>query len=191
MAKTKTEISAELAKALRACVECYGREWRSELEAAWMNGRYHHWLKEHVPALQSKRNTEGSTAWLRSLKESSFEISTAKLLVLLKEGLDYEALDKDGYPYWRKALWVGELPLELRQKTMEAMRPVLEKIIGAVLVSKICVGIPLFNAFGMRPADAKRHDQANLLLRKGDDLPLTLITDQQPEPTKTSLSGAT
>jgi hypothetical protein len=180
MAKPKTEMSAELTAALRACVECYGREWRSELEAAWMNGRYHHSLKDHIPALQSRRNTEGVTAWLRSLKKSSFEISTAKLLELLKEGLDYEALDEEGYPYWRKALYAGELPLELRPKKMEAMRPILEETIGSVLVSKICVGTPLFNAFNMRPSDAKRHAQANLLLKTGGDLPLSLITDRQP-----------
>jgi hypothetical protein len=72
MAKTKTELSAELKAALRACVSCYGKEWRSELQATWMNGRYHHSLKYHIPALQSQRNTEGSTAWLRALKKSSF-----------------------------------------------------------------------------------------------------------------------
>jgi hypothetical protein len=72
MVKTKTELSAELTAALRTCVTCYGREWHREIEAAWMNGRYHHSLKDYIPALQSKRNTEGSTVWLRSLKKSSF-----------------------------------------------------------------------------------------------------------------------
>ena len=72
MAKTKTELSVELKAALRACVNCYGSEWRSELQAAWMNGRYHPSLKAHIPALQSKRNTIGQTAWLRALKKSSF-----------------------------------------------------------------------------------------------------------------------
>jgi hypothetical protein len=72
MAKTKTELSAELKAALRACIACYGGEWRSELQTAWMNGRYHHSLKDHIPALQNQRNTEGSTAWLRALKKSSF-----------------------------------------------------------------------------------------------------------------------
>jgi hypothetical protein len=72
MTKTKIEIGAEPKAALRACVTCYGREWRSEIEAAWMNGRYHPSLKDHISALQSKCNIEGSTAWLRSLKKSSF-----------------------------------------------------------------------------------------------------------------------
>jgi hypothetical protein len=180
MAKQKTEMSAQLTAALRACVECYGREWRKELHEAWLNGRYHHSLKEHIPALQSRRNTEDSTAWLRSLKKSSFELSTARLMVLLKEGVDCEALDAEGYPYWRKALWVGELPHELRGKAMEAMHPAIEKMIGQPLISKICFGTPLYNAFGIRPADARKHEQANLLLKKGDDLPLTLLTEQQP-----------
>jgi cytochrome c553 len=68
----KTKISTELKAALRACVTCHGRQWRSELHTAWMTGRYHHALKSHLAVLQSKRNTEGSTAWLRSLKTSSF-----------------------------------------------------------------------------------------------------------------------
>ena len=72
MAKAKTALSAELKAALRACVDCYGREWRSELQAAWLNGRYHHSLKAHIPALQSKRNTVEQNAWLRALKKSSF-----------------------------------------------------------------------------------------------------------------------
>jgi hypothetical protein len=72
MSKIKTALSAELTSVLRACVTCYGREWRGEVEAAWMNERYHHSLKDHIPALQIKRNTEGSIAWLRSLKKSSF-----------------------------------------------------------------------------------------------------------------------
>lgn len=110
MAKIKTEMSAELTAALRACVECYGREWRSKLNEAWLNGRYHHSLKDHIPALQSRRNTEGSTAWLKALKKSSFESSSvedslskqleANVVIVIDERTIREMMDSKGSTSW-------------------------------------------------------------------------------------------
>jgi hypothetical protein len=110
MAKPKTALSAELTAALRACVSCYGREWRSELNEAWLNGRYHHSLKDHISALQSRRNTEDSTAWLRSLKKSSFESSSvedslskqleANVVIVIDERTIREMMDSKGSTSW-------------------------------------------------------------------------------------------
>ncbi|MCG9890939.1 MAG: hypothetical protein MH252_07675 [Thermosynechococcaceae cyanobacterium MS004] len=104
--------------------------------------------------------------------------SRARLLDALNEGVDYEALDAEGHPYWRKALSVGELPVTLRSEALKAMCPIVEKIIGQSLVFKICFGTPVYQTFGLRLADAKRHAQAKLLLSKGTDLPLSLLTEQ-------------
>jgi hypothetical protein len=90
--------------------------------------------------------------------------------------IDYEALDKLGYPYWRKALRVGELPLEIIDEAISELTPRIAKIIGREATSKINFGRPIFYAFGMQRAEAKKHKESDLLLTMGGDLPLSLLT---------------
>ena len=94
---------------------------------------------------------------------------------LLSNGVRYEALNSAGLPYWREARLIGELPLECIQTALQEIRPSLKRLIGLELIAKINFGRPLYFAFCLRLADAKKHPLAKLLLTKGESLPLSLF----------------
>jgi len=80
---------------------------------------------------------------------------------------DYEALNRDGFPYWRKARVVGELP---HGKRADALKSLVE----GLGVGRIYFGVPLFATLGLTKNEAKK-DSRGYLLFSGDDMPLSLL----------------
>jgi len=86
---------------------------------------------------------------------------------------DYEALDTQGFPYIRAARVVGELPTpEERGAALQAATVEISDRLQLKAQKEICFGTPVHLAFGMTRQQAKNHPQAELLLKKGDEVPL-------------------
>lgn len=85
-----------------------------------------------------------------------------------------EAIDKQGLPYEREALTVGELPSQQVRHALDSAKPALEAAVGLPVVAQIKFGVPLHNAFGMTRAQAKNHPQRDLVLKNGFELSLDL-----------------
>ena len=94
-----------------------------------------------------------------------------------------EALDLQGLPYERVARTVEELPspqarfLALRQITAQiearsGLRCPADE--GGSAERIIRFGLPVYESFGLKRADARAHPMAQTLLRRASELPLSL-----------------
>lgn len=100
----------------------------------------------------------------------------------LKERPQYEALDKIGLPYMRKALVIGELEQSEIKPALDEATQTLAAKIGIEAIHPIKFGTPAFCAFkGMNRNTAKRHPEAATLLKHGDELSLDLCPGYEPE----------
>ena len=88
-------------------------------------------------------------------------------------GIPYEGLDSQGFPVMREAKVIGELPTpETRGEACAEAAAALGAKLGLPLVRSIPFGAPVYEAFGMRRPDAKKHAESTLLLKLGCDVPL-------------------
>ena len=88
---------------------------------------------------------------------------------------EYEALDGRGLPYVRPAKCIGELPTQdERVRALEAATLEMARRLNSSAQRRIGFGTPVHVAFGLTRQQAKNHEQASLLLMKGDVLPLGL-----------------
>lgn len=86
-----------------------------------------------------------------------------------------EALDGQGRPYVRLARTVDELVTpEDRLKALEVATMVVARRLGMAAVRRIPYGAPVYLAFGLTKPQAKRHREAELLLKHGLDIELEL-----------------
>lgn len=88
-------------------------------------------------------------------------------------GIPYEAFGPRG-EYIRDAREVGELPHEMRAQVLIDATAHISRLIGIEAVRRIPAGAPAYRAFDMRPADAKRHEHAKILLTLGTEISLDL-----------------
>jgi len=87
-------------------------------------------------------------------------------------GIPYEAFGPQG-EHIRDAREIGELPNEMRAQASEAAAQGIARLLSVEPPARILAGVPVYVAFGMRPADAKRHAHAALLLTLGTHVSLT------------------
>jgi hypothetical protein len=87
-------------------------------------------------------------------------------------GIPYLAFGPDG-EYKRDALVIGELPHEMRETASKQAAQCIAGVLGVPAPLTILAGVPVYRSFEMRPADAKRHQHANLLLTLATDVPLS------------------
>ncbi|MBA9859520.1 hypothetical protein [Ralstonia insidiosa] len=86
--------------------------------------------------------------------------------------IPYEAFGERG-EYVRDAREIGELPWEMRAQALRDATTHISGLVGRQAVRAIPCGTPAYRAFDMRPADAKRHEHAALLMTLGTHIPLT------------------
>ena len=86
-------------------------------------------------------------------------------------GIPYKAFGEQG-EYTRDVLTISELPTGARIVALTEAGHNIEKIIVARLVRSIAFGLPVYESFGMRLADAKKHEQSKLLMTRGCDVAL-------------------
>ena len=95
-------------------------------------------------------------------------------------GIPYEGLDSQGFPVIREAKVIGELPTpEMRGQACAEAAAVLGAKLGLNVVRSIPFGAPVYEAFGMRRPDAKKHAESDLLLKLGCDVPLEFCCQQR------------
>lgn len=87
----------------------------------------------------------------------------------------YEALNSEGYPYWREAQRIHELPMPLRGAAMEEALPEVSKALGMAALEPLRFGLPVYAAFGIKHRLAARHENAKLLMTKVCDLSLDYV----------------
>jgi len=86
---------------------------------------------------------------------------------------EYEALGGQGLPYVRAAQSIGELPTpDARSSALESATLEIARSLGTSAQRRIGFGTPVHVAFGLTRQQAKNHDDAKLLLLKGEALPL-------------------
>lgn len=88
---------------------------------------------------------------------------------------NYLALDGKGDEYERQVIVIGELPREHRMPALSLATMPLVQLIGKPIDGELHFGVPAHTLFGMTLAEAKKHDQADILLLRGEDLPVLLI----------------
>lgn len=87
--------------------------------------------------------------------------------------IPYEGLDSQGFPEMREAKVIGELPTPvMRGEACAEAATVLGAKLGLNVVRSLPFGAPVYEAFGMRRLDAKKHADNHLLLKLGCDVPL-------------------
>ncbi|MFP3637637.1 hypothetical protein [Paraburkholderia sp. SIMBA_054] len=87
-------------------------------------------------------------------------------------GIEYEAFGPNG-PVMREARTIHELPSPpMRLQALGGATEGIAAAIGLAAQRIIPFGTPVYVAFGLRPADAKRHIHAKLLLTLGCDVSL-------------------
>ena len=84
----------------------------------------------------------------------------------------YEALDRQGLPYMRPAKVIGELPTADVAAATDSATQQIAKMLNMSAVRCIQYGAPVFVAFGLTRNQAKQHSLADLLLTRGDEVPL-------------------
>lgn len=86
----------------------------------------------------------------------------------------YEALDERGLPHVREAKVVGELPTpEQRRAALLESASEIALIVGIPQICEVKFGSLVFRAFsGMSYRQARAHASAEILLVRGDDVPL-------------------
>ena len=88
-------------------------------------------------------------------------------------GIAYEGLDGQGYPMMRDAQVIGELPtLEMRAQALAEAASAIGARLQLPVVRPVPFGAPVYEAFGMRRPDVKRHPESCLLMVRGCDVPL-------------------
>jgi hypothetical protein len=87
-------------------------------------------------------------------------------------GIPYEAFGERGECV-RDAQVIGELPWELRREASEHAARNIAQMLDLAAPEQILAGVPVYRSFGMRPADAKRHTNADLLMTLGTSVPLS------------------
>ena len=88
-------------------------------------------------------------------------------------GIAYEGLDSNGYPVMREAQVIGELPTpEIRGQACDDAAAEIGRLLGLKAERRVPFGAPVYEAFGMRRPDAKKHAESALLLKMGCDVPL-------------------
>lgn len=89
-------------------------------------------------------------------------------------GIPYEALDEHGSAYVRDATVIGDLPTPaMRFEALDHATERIASLTGLSALRRVPFGAPTYVAFGLRPADAKRHAHASLLMTMGHALSLT------------------
>lgn len=83
-----------------------------------------------------------------------------------------EALDRQGFPYEREALYVGELPHDKIRLALDSAVERLEAEIGRKPSGPLKYGLPVHTAFGMTRPQAKNHSMSKLLLTPAAELSL-------------------
>lgn len=86
--------------------------------------------------------------------------------------IPYLAFGPNG-EYERDACVIGELPHEMRKVASEHAAQCIAQMLGLSAPRRILAGVPVYRSFEMRPADAKSHQNAGLLLTLGTDVPLS------------------
>jgi len=87
-------------------------------------------------------------------------------------GIPYLAFGLTG-EYERDARVIGELPHEMRKMASIRAAQSIADALGFPAPQMILSGVPVYRSFEMRPADAKRHKHANLLVTLGTNVPLS------------------
>jgi len=83
----------------------------------------------------------------------------------------YKAFGEQG-EYVRNARVIAELPIEMRKPALQEASQGIGKLLGLSPIHSIYYGEPVYEAFGIRRADAKKHEQADLLLSLGERVSL-------------------
>jgi hypothetical protein len=83
----------------------------------------------------------------------------------------YEALNKNGDPYWRPAQTIGELP----HSAIAALRRIAE----VLHVERVPFGAPLWYALGLTKKEAAGHRLYPHILLRGEEMPLDLILNRE------------
>ena len=88
---------------------------------------------------------------------------------------EVEGLDAQGRPYFRQARTVDDLKTpEERLRALEDATMVVARRLGMSAVRRIPYGAPVYLAFGLTKPQAKRHREAEMLLKHGLDIELEL-----------------
>lgn len=95
---------------------------------------------------------------------------------------NFEAIDKHGLPYLRKAQLIGELPTNMAYPALQQATEKISDLIGKKPANTICYGSPAYCAFsGMTRNVAKSHQLSKILLSRGESLSLDLCDGFDPE----------
>jgi hypothetical protein len=88
-------------------------------------------------------------------------------------GIPYKAFGDKG-EYIRDARTIHELSVCDRVTAINDATRNIEKMLGIPRVRSIAFGLPVYESYGMRQADAKKHKLSKLLMTCGCDVPLNL-----------------
>ena len=92
----------------------------------------------------------------------------------------YEAVNNEGYTFVRDAKVVGELPHQLRLKTLEIGAQEVAQYLGLKYSDpnklRPSFGIPLYQSFGLNKSEALKSVHSDILLKTGSELPLNLFS---------------
>jgi len=102
--------------------------------------------------------------------------------VSLYSSIPYKAFGQQG-EFTRDALTIGELPHEMRQQACVDATAHISQLIGIEPIRRIFFGRPAYVAFGLCLADAKRHQHASILMKRGADVPLHLLSNHNRKET--------
>ena len=86
--------------------------------------------------------------------------------------MTYHALDQSGREYMREPRTIGELPVDQANQATVAATAKIAEMLGLPSLRKIAYGTPVYDAFDMRPADARNHAMKDVLTLRGCDVPL-------------------
>lgn len=93
----------------------------------------------------------------------------------MKQRPDFEALDRHGIPCIRKARVIGELPSGQVAEALKEATQRLSLLVGIDAIATVKYGTPAFVALkGVTRNIAKQSPHAQMLLKRGDELPLDL-----------------
>jgi hypothetical protein len=94
---------------------------------------------------------------------------------------EYEGLDAEGRDQMRFARVVGELPHSAVREALDAAAPVITSVVGLKPQRPFSYGLPLYEAIGLKQAEAARHEHSKLLKTHGSSLSLDYVPIYQPE----------
>lgn len=72
----------------------------------------------------------------------------------------------------RDAREIGELPWEMRKHAAELAERIIAELLALPAPHRIKLGVPVYQSFDIRPADAKRHHLSVPLMTRDMHVPL-------------------